>query len=142
MWLASVSIRDARGRLTLTKDWSRADLIRAQMALGKLLFRVGDPGRERLFRMNISLCLHRATTSTERQLLPEQFWAAPGGLAGGPVEILRVTGLEPRPAAMPCETPAQQPLDPAQPDFWIPVDCGTCPPCRARARIEAEALSR
>jgi hypothetical protein len=90
--------------------------------------------------MNITMCLHRACSPREREQLPRSFYDDLGGLAGGPVEILRVRGLSPRAAALPCEAPGHELIDPSRPDLWLPVDCRKCEPCRARLAIEREAL--
>lgn len=108
---------------------------RAENALYNVLLRVGDKNRERMFRMNITLCLHRACSEAEKAKLPSYFNDAPGGLAGGPVELIFTKGLPARPAALPCENPTHHPIDPRRPDLWFPLDCGKCEPCKARAAI-------
>jgi hypothetical protein len=125
-----------------TGDWTAEMRRRAEQALDNALVRAGDPKRERLFRMNITLCLHRALSAEEKLLLPDGFDEQPGGLAGGPIELLRVTGLPPRPAGLPCEKPTHEILDPDRPDLWLPIDCGECEPCRARRAIRKPHLSR
>ena len=134
MWLASASYRDEQDNIA-TGDWTEPQRKRAENALHNVLLRVGNPHRERLFRMNITLCLHRACTEKEKSALPHNFWQGQGGLAGGPIELLRTTGLPPRPAALPCEKPERHLIDRTRPDLWLPIDCGQCPPCVARAAI-------
>lgn len=110
----------------------------AERWLLRLLGPAGDDSRERLFRMNVTLCLHRALTDEEVDQLPRSFHEAePIDLAGGPVEILRETeeGLE---TTKPCHTPSKIALDPRDVLLWFPGDCGTCPPCLARAALQAE----
>lgn len=98
------------------------------------LLRVGDTSRERLFRMNITYCLHRAATDAEVLGQDEHFRCeAPTGLAGGPIEILSET--EPGAASTrPCIAPTKHHID-RDPLLWVPIDCGACEPCRARARV-------
>ena len=135
VWLASVSHRDHRGDLIATGDWTSRDQERGARILQNALAGAGNPCLEREFRMNVTRCLHRACSAVEVARLPDDWETAPGGLAGGPVELIRTTGMEVLPAAMPCEDPGQSLLDPRRPDLWVPVDCGRCLPCRARAAI-------
>jgi hypothetical protein len=86
--------------------------------------------------MNITFCVHRAVSEEEKARLPACWAGAAGGLAGGPVEVLWSRGIEHRPAAMPCECPDHLVIDPLRPDLWLPLDCGRCPPCLARAAID------
>jgi hypothetical protein len=37
----------------------------------------------------------------------------------------------------PCHHPYRRQLC-RSPLLWLPVDCGNCPPCRARRRVEEE----
>lgn len=134
MWLASASFRN-NGGILATDNWTEDMRFRALNALRNELLRVGNPNRERLFQMNITLCLHRACSEEEKAKLPPTFFEGPGGLAGGPVEILSTKGLPPREAALPCRAPKRQLIDERRPDLWLPIDCGKCPPCRERAEI-------
>jgi hypothetical protein len=120
--------------------WKRLE---AERLLNRTLSGVGDMDRERLFRMNITLCLHRALTANEKAGLPAGWQNAPGGLAGGPVEILRSRGIpDDLESAKPCLSPGQRVQFLTRPDLWIPQDCGNCPPCVARAVIEKQVLRR
>ena len=138
MWLASASWRDELGRTIATGDWSEEQRRRARQALINALVWVGCPSRQRLFRMNITLCLHRALSDRERDMLPDSFWSSCGGLAGGPVELLETMGLAARPAALPCRNPGRKVLDRERPDLWLPIDCKQCEPCLARLEIDRE----
>lgn len=137
VWLASLSrpnpITGERLPTTRWPDWGRS---RGAALLRQVLDGLGDPARERLFRMQITLCLHRAATDAEVAALPEWFHAAPAvGLAGGPVEVI----WESEPGALstrPCLAPGRERLSRIDPDLWLPVECGECETCRARTRIE------
>jgi hypothetical protein len=94
---------------------------------------VGDPKRERLFRMNVTLCLHRVTTDAEAEYLRVLTFGEADGLAGGPVEVIWSRGLALSDSCRPCEHPGRMLPDPRRPDLWIPTDCAECGPCRARA---------
>jgi hypothetical protein len=139
VWLVSVSRQSpiTRGRLS-TQVWSPAMLQESADVLRRVLGPAGDPTRERLFRMQISVCLHRAATPEEIAGLPAYFHADPAtDLAGGPVEIL-FESEEGSASTRPCHTPRRLPLDPSNRLLWFPLDCGQCPPCRARAALDAE----
>ena len=133
VYLASLSRRTpGTGRIVPTGKWSPAWRERGAQLLRRAVAGLGDPTRERLFRMNATLCLHRALTDAELAVLPPWFHAAPAvDIAGGPVEILAET-VPGRASTRPCERPARIPLDPRDPDLWIPRDCGACPPCLGR----------
>src|SRR5437867_3315156 len=134
VWLASVSI--AQNGITL----SAGNLLPAERALVRALLDwavdgVGDLERQRLFRMNLTTCLHRALTAEEVARLPASFHEGDAiDLGGGPVEILWQTVPE-RPSTQPCHAPRRSVPYPERPDLWIPEDCGVCAPCRARAAI-------
>lgn len=131
VWLASLSRRDRRGNIITTDRWTPAVLDAAQAHLDFLLDGLGDPGRQRSFRMCITLCRHRALTDLEHDALPDYWHAEPArDIAGGPVEVLWARGIDDTPGVRPCEHPSRQPI---RRDLWLPVDCGSCPPCLARA---------
>ena len=141
VWLCSVSHRDKpgrAGRIIGTADWKLPDFAMAERLAHAALCGVGDSNRERAFRMNITFCLHRAISPQEQIVLPAAWNTAPGGLAGGPVEILWSRGIEHRPAAMPCRNPRRLRVAPGRPDLWVPEDCRQCEPCRARRRCREE----
>ena len=132
MWLASVSRVRANGRRLYVPEWSGPQLREAERQLRLLISNVGDVTKERLFRMNITLCLHRAATDAEVAAQPEWFLKTAGcGLAGGPVRVLSET-VAGSPSTKPCEAPRKQVVDRHSPHGWIPVGCGQCEPCRAR----------
>ena len=138
-----MSVRDRDGRIVGAKNWARRDIYvngLPREAIGVLrehaLDGVGDKALERVFRMNITLCIHRAATPEEVAAVPHDWQAAPSGMAGGPVEIISEKGIESSMSASPCESPEHISCIPTRPDLWVPGDCGRCEPCRARARIE------
>jgi hypothetical protein len=139
VWLASLSRKSGitGGRLS-TSVWSEQTMRESMALLRRVLGPAGDPSRERIFRMQITLCIHRAITQAELEALPDYFHRDPAvDLAGGPVEILFETerGSE---STMPCHAPKRLPLDPTNKLLWFPLDCGACPPCRARAKLDAD----
>ena len=130
VWLSSLSIRRL-GKPHLTKGWSPLTLKRAQAQLDFLLEGLGDPERERSFRMNLTLCRHRALTQEEHDALPESWQENPAfDIAGGPVEILWERGIPNLPSCRPCAAPGR---DYIAEGIWIPKDCGECESCVARA---------
>lgn len=144
VYLASLSRRSAlTGRPIATGLWMAETRERSADILRDVVGPLGDPGRERLFRMNVTLCLHRALTDAEVAALPPSFRDAPPlDVAGGPIEVLRET-VPGRPSTRPCERPSRESLYPGNAQLWVPIDCGACPPCLARIEIErarAEAL--
>lgn len=139
VWLASISIWDPRqGAIIPTSVWrrDRYALDRGEQILREVLNGAGDPTRERLFRMNVTLCLHRGLTDEEERTIGS---GCAVHLAGGAVEVLWQRGVRSSPAAMPCERPRRRLLPGGDPRLWLPVDCGGCEPCHARAAIEDAA---
>jgi hypothetical protein len=137
VWLASVSIIRKVNGIIGTADWPPPLVDRMQRRLENVLGGVGDSSQQRSFRMNVTLCRHRALTAEEVAGLPAYFHADPPiDLAGGPVEILweNVPG---RASTQPCLSPEHRTMDPYRLDLWIPGDCGECAPCEARAEIES-----
>jgi hypothetical protein len=117
--------------------WAPAVRFEAEAGLRAALDGVGDPTRERLFRMNVTLCLHRAATDAEVAGQPDWFLTHPAcGLAGGPVEVLweNTPGAD---STKPCRSPRKMVLPGVKdPLLWIPQDCGRCKSCRARATFK------
>lgn len=132
VWLASVSLK-RRGEIVGTETWNRKRYQTAEKIARRALRGVGDSGRQRAFRMNITFCVHRALKATERAALTASFFQAVGGVAGPPVEVLWSRGIEHRLAAMPCRDPAKMVVVPDRPDLWVPVGCESCDVCEARA---------
>jgi hypothetical protein len=135
VWLASVSRWISPVMPLAVPRWSRAVLDEAEQRLRDALLGVGNNQRERLFRMNVTLCLHRAATDAEVEQQPGWFHTSKAcGLAGGPVEVLweNVPGSA---STKPCEHPRKRQLNPGDPLLWLPIDCGRCKPCKARAAI-------
>lgn len=146
VWLASVSRRHpVTDAIIPTGEWvARPALLnKGGRILKEVLSGVGDRGFERLFRMNITLCLHRAMTEEEVAGLPAWWHDAPAvGIAGPAVEVLRSRGASGRPAQQPCEDPIRTlPQRGWDPRLWIPEGCGECGPCRDRTRAREEAVA-
>ena len=79
--------------------------------------------------------MHRALTEKEADGLPEAWKSSrPVHLAGGPIEILRET-VEGALSTRPCAAPVMEQAVPGSP-VLLPIDCGACPPCRARNAAE------
>jgi len=135
VWLASYSRQNNRGFIA-TGKWKEDAFERGYAMLSKALTGVGTNTKERLFRMNITLCLHRAAREEEIAELPEGWQKAPTGMAGGPVALIWSHGIPCVDSCKPCENPTHQVLYDKRPDLWVPLDCGKCPPCVARAKIE------
>src|SRR5262245_25734887 len=137
VWLASLSRTSpitrepiATGRCTQRERDGAAALLRDVLADR------GDLSRERHFRMNLTYCIHRAISTEEAAALPEDFWdGTVRGLAGAPVEVLLETEAGSA-STRPCLRPGKLRLGFRDPDLWIPVDCGSCPSCVARAGLE------
>lgn len=140
VWLASVSKRNRQGIIPNTR-WGAYHRREAVDLLKTVLDGVGDPDRGwRLFRMQITYCMHLACSVSEIELLPDEWETIKGSaLAGGPVEILDSGHCATTPSVMPCERPAKGriPTPSFDADVWIPLDCGLCPPCLDRISIKA-----
>lgn len=139
VWLASVSRQSPiTGRTLSTQLWSPETVRESTALLRRVLGPAGNPARERVFRMQITLCLQRALNEGELMALPDWFHVDPAtDLAGGPVEILSETE-DSGPSTRPCHAPGRRSLDPRDPMIWFPVDCQQCGPCLARRRLEGE----
>lgn len=134
VWLASGSLRDWQGNLVLTGEMRGRDRVRVTDALLELLEGIGNPEHERCFRMNATICIHRALSAGEEATLSAEWCALPAiHLAGGPVELLWSRGVQDTPSVRPCKSPGKKWIDRRT---WVPLDCGRCAPCRARADIE------
>lgn len=141
VWLASLSRWTEAGLVVPVPRWSKATRMDAIALLAQTLQGVGDPARQRIFRMNVTICQHRAATDAEVETQPPWFRLAAGfGMAGGPVEVLweNVRGSA---STRPCVAPRARRLPGAtDPLLWVPQDCGRCAPCRARARVQPVTL--
>ena len=138
VWLASVSRRDANNQIIATGAWSKRERKRLTEYLrSDVLAGVGDPTVERVFRMNVTLCIHRLCTpaEVERAMVT---WAGKEhrDLAGQPIEVLEEIGCESPASTRPCENPRRLVVMQERPDLWLPQDCGRCASCRARAAFE------
>lgn len=140
MWLASVSRRGRDDRIIATTRYTPAMRAQARKYLWAHVRGVGDHERFRLFRMQVTTCLHVAVNDDDLAKLPASWCEWPGtALAGGPVEVLEEKGIPDMPSTKPCHNPKREPIphneyDPGE--LWLPIDCGRCPPCRARLEIE------
>lgn len=129
VWLASLSVRDPAGTVP-TDRWPPGRIAWGEEVLATLLGDLGDTARERSFRMCATLCRHRALTDAEAALIPPEWFAGPAEhLAGASLEILWET-VPGAPSTRPCENPGRDWIDHRN---YLPVDCGECGPCRARA---------
>lgn len=139
VWLVSVSMRRQAkndSKIIPTGEWSKTQFRAAKELAHNVLKGIGERQRERAFRMNVTFCIHRALSELEVANLDPSFNKAPGGLAGGPVEVLWSKGIEHCTASMPCENPAKRVIVADQPELWVPIDCEQCDPCLARKKIE------
>jgi hypothetical protein len=142
VWLASVSLRDRRGEIIGTAKWGEREWAHAQDVLSNVaLAGAGDESRVRMFRMCITACLHRGIRDDELRQIPHWWFDAEAvDIAGGPVEIIYARGVPDIESAKPCHRPRKQVLDLRRLDLWLPVDCGECSPCRARATVRTCAI--
>lgn len=140
VWLVSLSRTSVLTRQKILVPRWPEDWIRESTKIMRDVLRdAGDESRERIFRMNLTICLHRAISQAEYDSLPPSFHEGEAeGIAGGPVAVLweSVPGSA---STKPCVNPKRMPL-PKTNDLlygWIPLDCGepTCDPCMARARV-------
>lgn len=138
VWLASASLRNRLGRIVPTGTWDADRRAYVSATLDVLLGGLGDPEREREFRMNVTLCRHRALTPAEHDALPTEWHDNPAmDIAGGPVEVLWYRGVPEASSTQPCRRPTKVPTPSGDPRLWLPGDCGECPPCRARESARA-----
>lgn len=134
VWLASYSLRE-NGRLVATGRYSQQQRRSAIQRLRDLLRDVGDDARTRVFRMNVTICLHKALTDEEAlAIVPGWSCGAARDIAGGPVEILEESAPG-APSTRPCVAPKRGIISRERPDLWFPIDCGQCESCRARASL-------
>lgn len=143
MWLASVSrsrLTHPVGQLWPAKEWADNPNLRRDGVelLEQVLDGVGDGRWERLFRMCVTLCLHRGLSDEEIARLPTWWREAKGkALAGGPLKVYYSRGVpEGLVSCDPCEKPGREYFPGHRRNIWVPIDCGKCPPCLQRAEIE------
>ena len=144
MWLASVAMRNRRGQIVPVSDWAYPERQRAETYIDRALSGLGNPRRERQFRMVATLCRHRALSDAEARSLPESFYTEPAhDLAGGPVAIEWEHGIPHVLSTEPCAKPGRQPFPGAESHrLWLPVDCGECPSCLARSACAGRLMRR
>lgn len=138
VWLLSLSLKE-RGALLPARDYTRQHRRRAEALACRVLDGAGDDEHERVFRMCLTFCLHRALSPEEIRQMPGAALCGGGGLAGGPVEVIRSKGVpSTHIAGDPCHRPGQDPLPGLEHlRVYLPIDCGMCPPCKARRAIHA-----
>ena len=135
VWLASVSRFDGKGRNLPASTWRPAIQLAMERVALAVLDGVGDRNRERVFRMCVTLCVHRALTADEVAQLPPWFHDGEAiDIAGGPVEILRETESG-RPSTRPSEHLTFEAVKVHGSTMHLPVDCGECGPCHARLNV-------
>ena len=134
VWLASISRRDANNEIIGTEQWSRRERLRLTAYLrNDVLLGVGDWSVERVFRMNVTLCIHRLCTQAEAARAMESWHGTEHrDLAGQPIEILEEIGCAGAPSTKPCVNPHRMVISASRPDLWVPQDCGLCKSCAAR----------
>lgn len=131
VWLASGSLW-LNQRNVLTGEMSGAQRSLVLGVLEEALCGLGDADRERGFRMNLTICIHRAISEEELESLPVEWCEHPAEhLAGGPIEIMYRRGVVDGLSVRPCKSPKRQPLG----RTWLPIDCGQCPQCQARNAV-------
>jgi hypothetical protein len=144
VWLASVTLWDREEEIRPTETWTAADRERVDELFDEVILRgIGDPSRQRQFRMCATMCRHRALTSEEARTLPESwFTKAAQDIAGGPVELLWEQGTAPTLSTRPCANPSWGRLSPNNPGLKIPIDCEACPSCLARKSAVGRPIRR
>ena len=141
MWLASISRHNEDGTSHAARDYSQAERREAYQLLKKALQGVGDVRWGRSFRMCLTQCLHRGLSDKEISRLPAGWKDTPAlHIAGAPVEVFWSRGVsKTNLSALPCREPGKEFID-ADRDIYIPVDCGFCSSCEARARIQRDGV--
>jgi hypothetical protein len=145
VWLASMSYRNKSGQFINTAKWKDSMRIlnkrqKPSAVLQDIIGPLGDESKERCFRMNMTMCLHRAATDEEVKSLPKTWQQQLPGLAGGPIEILWST-VPISDSARPCHAPTPLVAIKNRPDLFIPQDCHQCLPCKARLALCANVVS-
>lgn len=137
VWLASGSLRDFFGRIIPSARWTDSDRVMLESTLLDVLEGVGDPSRERFFRMPVTACIHRQLTAAEEAGLRTEWHQQPAvHMAGGPMEILRET-VAGAASTKPCANPGRREFPGNRDvDLFLLQDCGACDPCVARSAIE------
>jgi hypothetical protein len=137
-WMASITLRGPRGIINVGR-YTMEQMLQAKSILNQALQGAGNPDRERLFRTNALLYLHRAASAEEQERLPSACASFPAAL---PIQILYTKGLPPILSTDPCERPRRGPHFPGRPDLWIPLGCNECPSCWARDDVQRRAQLR
>jgi len=131
-----MSRRDRFGKIIQTGSWTPAQMAEGHELLATLLEGVGDPLRERSFRMCVTLCRHRALSVREYDNLPPSWFEEPAiDLAGAPVELLWTKGIPDRLSSHPCRNPTWQRIGDWTENLRVPLDCEKCGTCLARLAI-------
>lgn len=138
VWLASVSTWK-KGQLFPAERHNKYERRDAIALARTVLNGVGNQERERVFRMCITVCIHRALSEEEKANLKPSSCPIKN-LAGAPVEIIEERGCVPSLSTLPCENYRKRLIVPARRDLWVPAECGACPTCLARSAIEGVAV--
>ena len=125
-----------------TREWSSTERKAAWKVLRAALTGVGDGARwERMFRMDVTMCLHRGLSDEEMERLPTR-GCPTSHLAGGPVEVFYSRGIpDGLLSCDPCDNPQGQRLagpnhkHPNPWDLYVYEDCRFCGPCLQRMQI-------
>lgn len=137
MWLASVSVRRRSDEIVSTDRWATRDCgtkRAAEKLLDDVLHGVGNPDKERQFRMSATLCRHRALTTAEFECLPKWWHDAPSlDTAGPPIEVMWTRGIPEILSTLPCRNPGKSMVDK---EIYIVVPCNQCDTCVARNTAE------
>lgn len=134
VWLASISKWKKGPEVVPVEKWRAETLLVAEKRLEEVLWGIGDQSRERCFRMNVTLCRHRALSKNEGAHVMgmwKAFGLPPRHMAGGPIEVLWMKGIKDTPSTRPCANPTRKPLD-VKGNVWMPIDCEECESCLAR----------
>jgi hypothetical protein len=138
VWLASLSLRlRSTGLIRPAELWHKDTLKAAKEVVRRSLLKgIGDVSMERMFRMCMTLCFHRALTREEIEGLPPQFLAnKPRDFAGGPLHTYYSRGVpKDLPTLVPCMKPRKTYLDMSLENYVV-NDCGECRPCMARLAL-------
>lgn len=134
MWLASISRRLGKSNDPHpAESYSARERQQAEILLHRVLDGVGDERWGRHFRMCLTQCLHRGLSDAELERLSTGACTVGRGIAGAPLEVFWQRGVpDDCQSAKPCHAPGRDYLTPT---IYLPRDCGTCVPCRARSDI-------
>ncbi len=132
VWACSYSCR--RGLQVLaTEDYTTQERDEAERQMDKAMRRVGDKTRQRCFRTGMVFFIERALNDLEIARLPKDWPHVLTVAPSIPLEVLWST-VEECPSHQPCASPGWT-EHPEEPKLMIPVGCGVCSSCAARAQV-------